>query len=188
MDLGWFWNIPLHDGTNSVGLITKAELAPASDQRTEFYEAAIEKSVYTKKLLSSARRVTDIRCIADYSFRPTRLVGPGYVLVGDAGNFIDPIWSTGVMLATTSARLAARSIVDSLKSGSTEPLLNYETTAQQIVSRYRHFIYYFYKTNAAPDNYFWKAYSMIGSAADPRDAFIRLISGRLGVEDTQPAV
>ncbi len=182
MELGWFWNIPLHDGTNSVGLITKAELAPASDDRAAFYEAAIQKSVYTKKMLSSARRVTDVRCIADYSFRPTRLTGPGYVLVGDAGNFIDPIWSTGIMLATTGARLAARAIKESFESGSSEPLARYEKAAQTVVSRYRHFIYYFYKTNATPDNYFWEAYSVVGTAADPRDAFIRLISGRLGLQ------
>ncbi len=186
MELGWFWNIPLHDGTNSIGLITKAELAPTSGDRTAFYEAAIQKSVYTKKLLASARRVTEVRCIADYSFRPSRLAGPGYILVGDAGNFIDPIWSTGVMLATTGARLAARAIKECFQAGSAEPLTHYETTTQTIVSRYRHFIYYFYQTNATPDNYFWEAYRMVGSAADPRDAFIRLISGRLGIETAQP--
>jgi len=188
MELGWFWNIPLHDGTNSVGLITKAELAPSSEDRAAFYESAIQKSVYTKKMLASARRVTDVRCIVDYSFRPSRLTGPGFVLVGDAGNFIDPIWSTGIMLATTGARLAARAIQQSFESGSPTPLTEYERAAQTLVSRYRHFIYFFYKTNATPDSYFWEAYSMIGSASDPRDAFIRLISGRLGVEAAQPVV
>jgi flavin-dependent dehydrogenase len=187
MELGWFWNIPLHDGTNSVGLITKAELAPSGAERLAFYEAAIQKSVYTRKMLASGQRVTDVRSIADYSFRPSRLVGPGYILVGDAGNFIDPIWSTGVMLATTGARLAARAIREAFDLGTTEPLLKYETAAQQIVSRYRHFIYFFYKTNTAPDSYFWKAYSMIGSAADPRDAFIRLVSGRLGISEATDA-
>jgi flavin-dependent dehydrogenase len=183
MELGWFWNIPLHDGTNSVGLITKAELAPGGTELLAFYESAIQKSIYTRKMLLPAQRVTDIRCIVDYSFRPSRLVGPGFVLVGDAGNFIDPVWSTGIMLATTGARLAARAISSALESGSNQPLLDYETAAQQLVGRYRHFIYFFYKTNAAPDNYFWKAYSMLGNAIDPRDAFIRLVSGRLGVEN-----
>lgn len=184
MELGWLWNIPLHDGTNSIGLITKAELAPAGPERVAFYEAAIQKSVYTKRLLNGATRVTDVRSIADYSYRPSRLVGPGYLLAGDAGNFIDPIWSTGVMLATTGARLAARAIREALALGKTEPLQQYETAAQQVVSRYRHFIYFFYQTNAAPDSYFWKAYTMIGTAADPRDAFIRLVSGRLGLQSS----
>jgi flavin-dependent dehydrogenase len=188
MELGWFWNIPLHDGTNSVGLITKAEITPASGERTKFYEDALAKSVYTKRMLAPAKRVSEIRRIADYSFRPSRLTGPGYVLVGDAGNFIDPIWSTGVMLATTGARLAARAIRESFAAGNADPLTGYETAAQQVVSRYRHFIYYFYKTNATPDSYFWEAYSMVGTAADPRDAFIRLISGRLGAEAAQPVV
>jgi flavin-dependent dehydrogenase len=181
MELGWFWNIPLHDGTNSVGLITKAELAPKSGERVAFYEAAIQKSVYTRNMLSLGSRVTEVRSIADYSFRPRQLVGPGFLLVGDAGNFIDPIWSTGIMLATTGARLAAGAIRQAFDSGTTQPLLEYETAVQEFVGRYRQFIYFFYNTNASPDNYFWKAYSMLGSAVNPRDAFIRLVSGRLGV-------
>ena len=181
MELGWFWNIPLHDGTNSVGLITKAELSPAASDRTTFYESALQKSAYTRDMLSRATRVSELRSIADYSYRPSRLAGPGFMLVGDAGNFIDPIWSTGVMLATTSARLAARAIVESFRSGTTQALADYETTVQQLIGRYRQFIYFFYRTNASPENYFWKAYSMLPSAANPKDAFIRLISGRLGL-------
>lgn len=181
-ELGWFWNIPLHDGTNSVGLVTKADVAPGGSGSLSFYESALQKSVYTQKMLAAARRVTDIRCVADYSFRPRRLAGPGYLLVGDAGNFIDPVWSTGIMLATAGARLAAVAIRESFQSGTTKPLLQYEAAAQELVGRYRQFIYYFYQTNASPDQYFWKAYSLMGNAADPRDAFIRLISGRLGVE------
>ena len=177
---GWFWNIPLHDGTNSIGLVTKAELCPAANERAEFYKAAIQKSVYTRQLLSRATCVTELRCIADYSYRPRRLVGPGFLLAGDAGNFIDPIWSTGVMLGTVSARLAARAIEESFRSCTNQPLLEYETAVQQLVSRYRHFVYYFYHTNASPKDYFWKAYSMVVGAADPKDAFIRLVSGRLG--------
>jgi FAD-dependent halogenase len=181
MELGWFWNIPLHDGTNSVGLITKAELSPTAGDRTEFYESAIQKSVYTREMLSQATRVSELRCIADYSYRPSRLVGPGFMLAGDAGNFIDPIWSTGIMLATTSARLAARAIGGALRSGTAQAMAEYETTVQQLVGRYRQFIYFFYQTNASPENYFWEAYSMLPSAVDPQDAFIRLVSGRLGV-------
>ena len=181
MELGWFWNIPLHDGTNSVGLITKAEASPAAGDRTAFYESALEKSVYTRELLSRATRVSELRCLADYSYRPSRLVGPGFLLLGDAGNFIDPIWSTGIMLATTGARLAARAIRESFRAGAPQALADYEATMQQLVGRYRRFIYFFYRTNAAPENYFWQAYSMLPTATDPQDAFIRLVSGRLGI-------
>src|SRR5262249_27704482 len=174
-------NIPLHDGTNSVGLITKAELAPAAGERTAFHESAIQQSVYTRSMLAGASRVTDLRSIADYSYRPSQLIGPGYLLAGDAGNFIDPIWSTGVFLATTSARLGAQAILESFRSGKTQALSEYEATVQQLVGRYRQFIYFFYRTNASPDHYFWEAYTMVPNAADPKDAFIRLVSGRLGL-------
>jgi FAD-dependent halogenase len=180
VELGWFWNIPLHDGTNSIGLVTKAELCPTASERTEFYKTAIQKSVYTRQMLSRATCVSELRCIADYSYRPRRMVGPGFLLAGDAGNFIDPIWSTGVMLGTVSARLAARAIQESLRAGTEEALVEYETAVQRMVSRYRHFVYYFYHTNASPKDYFWKAYSMVEGAVDPKDAFIRLVSGRIG--------
>ncbi len=180
-DLGWFWNIPLHDGTNSIGLVTKAELCPAASERAEFFRAAIQKSVYTRQTLARATCAGEVRCIADYSYRPRQLVGPGFVLAGDAGNFIDPIWSTGIMLGTTGARLAARAIGESFRSGTNQALLEYEAAVRQMVGRYRHFVYFFYHTNASPTTYFWKAYSMIVGAADPKDAFIRLISGRLGL-------
>ena len=178
---GWFWNIPLHDGTNSVGLVTKAELCPAASEREQFYQSAIAKSVYTRPMLSRATCASELRCMADYSYRPKRLLGPGFLLAGDAGNFIDPIWSTGIMLATTSARLAARAIVESFHSAANQALLEYESAVQQLVGRYRQFIYFFYHHNASPTDYFWKAYSMVKGAPDPKDAFIRLVSGRLGV-------
>ncbi len=180
-ELGWFWNIPLHDGTNSVGLITKSELCPPAGERTAFYESTIQKSLYTRQMLSGANRVTDVRCIVDYSFRPSRLVGPGFMLVGDAGNFIDPVWSTGIFLATTGARLASRAILESFRSGTGLPMVEYGTRVQQLVGRYRQFIYYFYQMNASPSSYFWEAYSLVAGAVDPKDAFIRLISGRLGI-------
>ena len=181
MDLGWFWNIPLHDGTNSIGLITQADRGPSAGDRLGFYRSAIERSVYTRQMLSGAVMSSELRCIADYSYRPRRLVGPGFLIAGDAGNFIDPIWSTGVMLATTGARLAARAIERAFREQTCEPLAEYEAAIQQFVGRYRQFIYFFYRTNAMPDSYFWEAYSMIPEAADPKDAFIRLISGRLGL-------
>jgi halogenation protein CepH len=185
MELGWFWNIPLHDGTNSVGLITRAELSPAAGDRRQFYESAIQKSVYTRQMLAGGTRVSELRCIADYSYRPSRLLGPGFLLVGDAGNFIDPVWSTGIMLATAGARLAARAIAKSFHSSTNQPLLEYENAVQHLVGRYRHFIYFFYHANASPNDYFWKAYSMVRGAADPRDAFIRLVSGRLGYKSDE---
>ncbi len=178
---GWFWNIPLHDGTNSVGLVTKAELCPASQERLAFYDAAIGRSVHTRRMLAPATRVTELRSIADYSYRPRRLVGPGYVICGDAGNFIDPIWSTGVMLATVGARLAASAIGESIRAGSAAKLIEYEESVRHLVGRYRQFIYFFYGTNASPESYFWEAYSLVAAAIDPRDAFIRLVSGRLGL-------
>ena len=76
--------------------------------------------------------------------------------------------------------MAARAIGESFRSGTTDALAAYETELQQLVGRYRQFIYYFYRTNASPLSYFWEAYSLVNGAVDAKDAFIRLVSGRLG--------
>lgn len=174
---GWFWNIPLHDGTNSVGLVTNAR-SKLGDPDTTF-DSAFRSSWYLKQQLLGASCVSQTRTIRDYSYRGSQLIGPGFILVGDAGNFIDPVWSTGVFLATTAAKLSANAILRWLDSGTLQGFNDYQREMHRIVDTYREFIYYFYGANEEPEGVFWKAYSMLSGSIDPKDAFIRMVSGRL---------
>src|SRR4030095_15811795 len=71
------------------------------------------------KRIEPATRVTGYFATKDYSYRTTRASGDGWVLVGDAWGFLDPLYSSGVMLALKSGELAADAIVEGLKSGDT---------------------------------------------------------------------
>ena len=176
---GWFWNIPLHDGTNSVGLVTQPRAIVGCPN--DVFDAALGRSKFLKEQLTDASCVSLTRTIRDYSYRGRQLVGEGFVIVGDAGNFIDPIWSTGVFLATTAAKLSAEAILHWLNSGSTQAFGDYQREVHRIVDIYREFVCYFYGSHDEPKGAFWKAYSLVNGSVDPEDAFINIVSGRLGV-------
>ena len=183
---GWIWNIPLHDGTNSVGVVTQdgSSLSGTEGRRewTAGLEAAIAKSRYVKDQLADADAVGDVRMMGDYAHRTTTLRGSGFVIVGHAGNFIDPVWSTGVFLTMSAARGAARAVGAWLRDGEGRHLDDYQRETLEMVGYYREFVKFFYRSHdASPESLFWTAYRTIPDAVDRRDAFVRLVSGRLGV-------
>ncbi len=73
----------------------------------------IDKSVDTRRLLASATRVSGFRTARDWSYQSKQFYGPGFLLVGDAATFVDPLFSAGIFLAMNSANMAAR-IIDSV--------------------------------------------------------------------------
>lgn len=178
---GWLWFIPLHTGETSIGFVTKPETATKGKvdiQRR--YEKAIDSSRYVRPLLARAVRTGPLRSVADYSYTSRQLVGPGFLLAGDAGIFIDPVWSTGVFLSLASAQLAAPAISDVLRTGGINSLVQYERDINYLYTGYRDFIHFFYSAHTEPEGYFWKASELLQHRVDKRDAFIRLVSGRLG--------
>ena len=111
---GWFWAIPLHDGTYSIGLVAKRSTFNEERERLggiqQVYEDALRQCPRIAAMVEGAERVTDFKVEQDYSYAAESFTGPGYVLVGDAACFLDPLLSTGVHLATFSALLAAATI------------------------------------------------------------------------------
>jgi hypothetical protein len=69
--------------------------------------------------VADAKKVTGYFATKDYSYRSTRVAGDGWVLVGDAFGFLDPLYSSGVLLALKSGQLASKAIVDGLAQGDT---------------------------------------------------------------------
>ena len=121
-DKGWFWYIPLSDTLTSVGAVIGKEFVnelKKKDHSVVFAEL-LDQCSLIKDFLSPAKRVAEgiyapVRIRKDWSYTTARFWKPGLVLVGDAACFIDPVFSSGVHLATYSAMLAARSINTCLK-------------------------------------------------------------------------
>jgi FAD-dependent halogenase len=181
---GWFWFIPLHDGTTSVGAVVDAKrfAGEAAGDPTALYERLIGACAPVSYRLRGARRVAPIRVIRDYSYCSDRFYGPGYLLAGDAACFIDPVFSTGVHLACLSGYLAARTI-ESLRppesADAAQALQRYDARYRAAFERYRRFLYFFYDHHADPDSYFWTARKILNPELplDARTAFVRLMSG-----------
>ena len=189
---GWFWYIPLHDGTMSVGAVVDVkrwrDVAESDPEAT--YRSLIARCPAIADRVRDATLVSPVRIIRDYSYDSTRFWGPGYLMAGDAACFIDPVFSTGVHLACTSGFLGARTAVAILRDGAddTEALTAYDAAYRGAFERYLRFLTFFYDHNADPDSYFWQARRILTHAAEPLDArtaFVRLMSGG-GDRETMP--
>ena len=181
---GWLWKIPLHTGVTSVGAVVDKDIGQQGLRNlgpTGFLEAQVALSPHTRELLSQATLVDEPSVERDWSYTSKHFAGDGYVLVGDAACFVDPLFSSGVHLALGSATLAASYVKSALEEPS-----NRVQAAQLYESLYRKQYDYFhltaqlfYGTNRSADSYFWEARRILGEDdTTPREAFVRVVSGQ----------
>jgi flavin-dependent dehydrogenase len=112
LESGWCWIIPLDVEKTSVGLVQALERFQASGKKPgENFEHTVASTNELRRRIGDAVRLTDYYSAADYTYRYLRNAGPRWLLIGDAAGFIDPIFSSGVMLAVKSGRLAAGEVL-----------------------------------------------------------------------------
>ncbi len=184
---GWFWYIPLSDELTSVGAVLMPEaLDRARGDRERALTELIAECPMIADFLSDAERVTsgpygEIRVRKDYSYIQERFWRPGLVLAGDAACFIDPVFSSGVHLATYGALLAARSVNTALRAdaGPDEATLfeEFEARYRQEYARFHDFLVSFYDMHSDEQSYFWKAKKVTGNAASEVQSFVELVGG-----------
>lgn len=118
-DLGWFWMIPISEELMSVGVVLPqaAFLAVRPLEPEALLERMIAETPAVARLLSNATREWPVRVEKDYSFSSRAYAGDRWVLVGDAGSFLDPMFSTGVAIALESALEGAQAVADGLATG-----------------------------------------------------------------------
>ncbi len=119
--LGWFWFIPFKDGRTSVGAAASRGWVQrhrdTCDGPEALYARAISQSPVAQRFLAGATQLWPARATADFSFRVSELAGDGWLAVGDAGGFIDPLFSTGAHLAMFGGYQAADAIDAALRDG-----------------------------------------------------------------------
>ena len=108
VDDGWFWMIPLQGDVMSVGFVGDA---PAFKGRrgtvAELYEERLRRCRTVAARMHGAERISEIHSAANYSYRARSNSGEGYMMIGDAYAFIDPMFSSGVLLAMTAGEMGA---------------------------------------------------------------------------------
>ena len=145
---GWFWYIPLEDGITSVGIVANPDylLKGRGQDLAKIFEEEIEKCGPVAKRVAEGERVDKIYSILDYSYRSKHNAGNGFIIIGDAYGFLDPIYSSGVLLALKMAELAADAIHDAFQQDdfSAARLGQYQTKLDRGIESMRKLVYAFY--------------------------------------------
>ncbi|MGZ3453029.1 MAG: NAD(P)/FAD-dependent oxidoreductase [Polyangiales bacterium] len=165
---GWVWHIPTHPDLVSVGVVTDAACLPPGglDAIEEFYLRNVRECGQVAELLANAELVTHpmldrrLVTIRDWSYHVSRVCGPDYFLVGDAAAFVDPILSSGMLLAANGASLAANALHTLWNDPSVDvPLLleSYQTSYDDMASSYHRLARIWYSRNFKYATWHWEA-------------------------------
>ena len=106
---GWIWIIPFGGGLASVGVVM-SPACPLRGTAEERFNAAVAQSPDARARLADAERVLPLRGLQDFTATSTRFHGDGFALCGDAATFIDPVFSSGVLLGLHGARQLAAAL------------------------------------------------------------------------------
>ena len=147
-DLGWFWLIPISSGLTSVGVVLPRDAfrAFARLDHEAILQRAVAETPVVAELLAAARREWPVRVERDFSFASRAYAGDRWVLAGDAGSFLDPVFSTGVAIALESGLEAARAIDEGLESGdlSARAFRRFARRQRRRYASFRRFVIGFY--------------------------------------------
>ncbi|MEU0148804.1 tryptophan 7-halogenase [Streptomyces sp. NPDC006288] len=182
---GWFWYIPLTDTLTSVGAVIRKECADRiRGDRDRALAAMIADCPLVSDYLSEAERVTtgpygEVRVRKDYSYLHEDFWRPGMTLVGDSVGFIDPLFSSGVHLATFSALLAARSVNTVLRGelDEEECFAEYEARYRKEYQTFHDFLVGFYDVTRDEQQYFNDARRVTRDPSPGAEAFVGLVGG-----------
>ena len=173
-DHGWVWMIPLADGVTSVGAVCMPDyLKTRRGPLDDFFFDTLALCPKALEVMRDAKAVTPVRGAGNYSYRSQRAYGEGYLLLGDAYVFIDPIFSSGVFLAMSGAEHAAEAVNEALDHPNRAQGLfrRYQRSVDRGVQRLSWFIYRF--NTPAMRTLFMAPQNVLGV----RNAVVSLLAG-----------
>ncbi|WP_340115545.1 tryptophan 7-halogenase [Pelagibius sp. 7325] len=144
----WFWLIPFSDGTSSLGVVGPGPYFsgysgdPLSDLR-----AIVAETGLLGDIVRTASFDLPVRRVSGYASRVSRLYGPRFALLGNAGGFIDPVFSSGVTIALKSASLAAAAVDRELSGGKVDWEHEFAAPLNLGVETFRQFVSAWYDTS-----------------------------------------
>lgn len=173
---GWAWFIPTSPTRTSVGLVHRLK----ERLTLERFRALLAPAGLPLEGATLVHPEAPLRHARDWSFTHQRFAGPGWVLVGDAACFVDPILSGGVDFAVRGAFAAATAALD----GRPEAMARYADDLRRDYRAYLRLARYWYGNNRSVDGLFWQAHDSIppGAASTPTRAFVYLTSGRYAAD------
>jgi len=177
---GWAWQIPISAAITSVGVVTDGGgFLKAGEPVEDFFARHVALNPVLARRMASARRLHDFSRDGNYSYVMDRFAGNGWLLVGDAARFVDPVFSSGVSIAMESAKRAAAAIGAALTTGDLSPasFASYESAVRLGVDIWREFIHLYYRLPplffdllTQPDTRFLALQLLQGQVYDRRSA------------------
>lgn len=164
---GWFWYIPLHSNIVSVGVVAEGKYLTRDGVREteKIFHREVEQNAWIKEHLSHGKCTGQYYLTNEYTHHSRHCGTEGLLLVGDAFCFLDPVFSSGMMLALKSGIMAADAVDEGLRVNDLSPkrFENYAKTLREGVENMRKLIYAFYNpkfsfrevTNKYPDTAGW---------------------------------
>jgi len=147
---GWAWQIPITDEVTSIGVVTDREnFVKAGEDVEKFFQWAAGLNPTLAHRLRSAGRLREFRLDGNYSYMMDRFAGDGWMMVGDAAFFIDPIFSSGLGAAMHSAKFSAETLVQALAANDTSAaaLADYEKKLRTSAGIWQNFVRLFYEVS-----------------------------------------
>jgi flavin-dependent dehydrogenase len=191
---GWWWHIPLGDGRYSVGKVMhKRRFLQARgehDSLEALYAAELRRSEAMLEVTRGARQAAPVKVEQDYSYVADRFCGPGYMLIGDAACFLDPLLSTGVHLAQYSGMIAAAAIVSSARGDvtETEGWSFFEYVYRRAYTRLLVLVSRMYQTYKGKDDYFWSTQKLVHASTHHHEPIRNFTDISTGLTDLHEAV
>jgi len=136
----WYWLIPFSNGRSSVGVVAEPEFFKSWDNNDQALQDIINQDPSLTALLQNAVFDEKINAIVGYSANVKSLYGKGYALLGNAGEFLDPVFSSGVTIAMKSASLAAKVLVRQFNNEPVDWRQDYAEPLQRGVDTFRVFV------------------------------------------------
>lgn len=150
-DKGWFWHIPQHNDMVSVGIVAEGKYLTRDGVRDpeKMFQREIGENQWIKEHLAAGECTGEYWLTSEYSRHSKYGASPGLLLVGDAFAFLDPVFSSGVMLALKSGVLAGDAIHEALVAGDLSPerFADYGRQIREGVENMRKLVYAFYDPN-----------------------------------------
>ena len=182
---GWVWNIPLREDLASVGVVIDSEQGASAIAKhgvDRYFRRQIDSAVRSRQMLSGARLTERPSVVKDWSYSSSATVGDGWILVGDAACFVDPLFSSGVHLAMMSAVMAA-AYIDAVRRDPSirSPAADvYQELYHREYTHFRELAALFYASNRTVESYFWESRRILGASNDERarESFIRAVAGQ----------
>jgi flavin-dependent dehydrogenase len=141
----WVWIIPFANGNTSLGFVGSFEFfSKFEGDLNQQFNALIDGHSYLKKRFTDQDRIFDARKLEAWSSSTDKFYGHGYVLTGNATEFLDPIFSSGVMFATVSSHLASQLTIRKLQGEKVDWDGDYTEVIQQGVDTFRTYVMRWY--------------------------------------------